>query len=186
MIPYKPGQRAKQEENFLNRLSHERGKGDPMNLCYMTGVPRFVTSGFPFQIVQTPKYIMLASEYTHMLRYVYMERKTHTYDGDLEFWLGDSIGRWDGDTLVVETWNQLADTWLDLSGNHHSTALKVIERFTRTGEDTMAYTATLTDPEVLTGPFTISVTLHRNTHPGAQLMEYECHSYAEDDAKMGH
>jgi hypothetical protein len=119
-----------------------------------------------------------------MLRYIFMDRKEHRYDGDLEFWLGDSIGRWEGDTLVVDAWNHLADTWLDLSGNHHSTKMKVQERFTRTGENTMTYTATITDPEVLTRPYTISVKLVRNPDPNAVLFEYECHSYAEDDANL--
>ena len=154
-----------------------------MNHCFMTGVPRFVTSGYPFQILQTPKYIMLASEYTHMLRYVYMDRKVHQYDGALDFWLGDSIGRWDGDTLVVSTTANNAQTWYDMSGNHHSDKLTVEERFTRTGADTMAYTATMTDPETLTRPFTVSLTLHRNTDQYAQLMEYECSAYAEEDVR---
>lgn len=175
LIPYTPAARQKQKDNFKKRFTE-----DPMSKCYMTGVPRFVTGGFPFQIVQTPKYILLASEYTHMLRYVYMERKEHTYDG-LDFWNGDSIGRWEGDTLVVDTTNNNDQTWYDFSGNHHSDKLHVVERFTRTGLDTMAYTATLTDPETLTRPFTISLALHRNTDPYAQLMEYECHVYAEED-----
>jgi hypothetical protein len=178
LIPYKPEARQKQQENFKNRF-----QADPVNHCYMTGVPRFVTSGYPFQILQTPKYIMLASEYTHMLRYVYMDRKVHQYDGSLDFWLGDSIGRWDGDTLVVSTTANNAQTWYDMSGNHHSDKLTVEERFTRTGADTMAYTATMTDPETLTRPFTVSLTLHRNTDQYAQLMEYECHAYAEEDVR---
>lgn len=180
LIPYKPEARRKQQENFRNRFS-----ADPVNRCFMTGVPRFVTSGFPFQIFQTPKYIILASEYTHMLRYVYMDRKDHQYDGQVDFWLGDSIGRWEGDTLIVSTWSNNAETWFDMSGNHHSDKLRVEERFTRTGENTMSYTATMTDPEVLTRPFTISVNLQRNTDRYAQLMEYECHAYAEEDAAAG-
>lgn len=176
MIPYTPAARQKQQANFKNRFS-----ADPVNHCYMTGVPRFVTGGFPFQIVQTPKYIMLASEYVHMLRYVYMQRKDHQYEGGTDFWNGDSIGSWDGDTLVVSTWSNNDQTWFDASGSHHSGQLRVEERFTRTGRDTMSYTATMTDPGVLTRPFTVSLTLHRNTAPYAQLMEYECHVYAEED-----
>lgn len=176
MIPYTPAARQKQQQLFKTRF-----KDDPVNKCFMTGVPRFVTSGYPFQIFQTPKYIILASEYTHMLRYVYMDRKEHQYEGQTDFWNGDSIGRWDGDTLVVSTWSNNAETWWDMSGGHHSDKMRVEERFTRTGPDTMAYTATVSDPVVLTRPFTISITLHRNTAPNAQLMEYECHAYAEDD-----
>ncbi|MEI9815095.1 MAG: hypothetical protein WDO18_21700 [Acidobacteriota bacterium] len=149
----------------------------------MLGVPRFVTGGYPFQIFQTPKLIILASEYVHMIRYVHMDRADHRYDGDLDLWLGDSVGKWEGDTLVVETRANGPQTWFDMAGNHHSAKMRVVERFTRTGDDTMAYTATVTDPETLTKPFTVSITLHRNTDKNAQLMEYECHAYAEEDPK---
>ena len=176
MIPYTPAARQQQQKNFKDRFNL-----DPVNHCYMTGVPRFVTGGFPFQIFQTQKYIILASEYVHMLRYVYMERKDHQYEGGVDFWNGDSIGKWEGDTLVVSTWSNNDQTWFDASGDHHSGQLRVEERFTRTGVDTMSYTATMTDPGVLTRPFTVSVTLHRNTNPNAQLMEYECHAYHEED-----
>ncbi|MEP7352135.1 MAG: hypothetical protein ABI824_02785 [Acidobacteriota bacterium] len=175
MIPYTAAGRAKQQSNFKNRFD-----ADTVNHCYMTGVPRFVTSGYPFQIFQTAKYIVIASEYTHMLRYVYMARNKHTYQG-LDFWNGDSIGHWEGDTLVVDTQDFNDQTWLDASGNHHSGQLKVVERFTRTSADTMDYKATLTDPATYTKPFTIQMTLNRNPDKFAQLMEYECHSYAEDD-----
>jgi hypothetical protein len=176
LIPYTPAARQKQQENLKKHLTD-----DPMAKCYMTGVPRFVTSGFPFQIIQTPKYIILASEYTHMIRYVYMDRTDHTYEGGTDFWNGDSIGKWEGDTLVVETWSNNNQTWFDMSGSHHSDKLRVTERFMRTSLDTMDYTATITDPEVLTRPFTINITLHRNTDKYAQLMEYECHVYSEED-----
>lgn len=174
MIPYTPAHRAKQKQNFKNRFTE-----DSMSKCFMTGVPRFVYSGFPFQIFQTPKYIILASEYVHMLRYAYMDRKTHL-DG-VDFWNGDALGRWEGDTLVVETANNNDMTWLDYSGNSHSDKLVVVERFTRTGTDTMQYTATLTDPEAYTAPWTISINLVRNTDQYPQLMEYECHAYSEED-----
>jgi hypothetical protein len=180
MIPYTPAARQKQQQNFKNRFT-----ADPMSKCYMLGVPRFITSGFPFQLFQTPKYILLASEYTHMLRYIYMERKQHQYEGMLDFWMGDSIGHWEGDTLVVSSSSFNDQTWFDASGNHHSNQLKVEERFTRTGPDTMKYLARITDPGVLTRPFTITLTLYRNPDPYAQLMEYECHAYAEDDQASG-
>jgi len=175
MIPYTPAARTQQKANLKNHAT-----ADPMSKCFMTGVPRFVYSGFPFQIFQTPKYIILASEYVHMLRYVYMDRKTH-YDG-IDFWNGDSLGHWEGDTLVVETANNNDMTWLDASGNHHSDKLVTVERFTRTGADSMQYTATLTDPGAYTAPWTISINLNRNTDQYPQLMEYECHAYAAEDS----
>lgn len=179
MIPYVPVARSQQQDNLLHRFERD----SVYTSCYMTGVPRFVTSGFPFQIFQTERYIMLASEYAHMLRYVYMDRDEHIYEG-LDFWNGDSIGRWEGNTLVVDTVNFNDETWLDASGNHHSTQLHVIEKFTRTSEDHMRYVAIVEDPGVLTQPFTIEMELHRDSDPYAQLLEYECHAYFEDDAAV--
>jgi hypothetical protein len=180
IIPYTPAARQKQQANFKNRA-----KEDPMNKCFMSGVPRFVTGGYPFQIFETPKYIILASEYTHMLRYVYMERKDHQYDGALDFWNGDSLGHWEGETLVIDTTANNNQTWYDMSGNFHSDKLHVVERLTRSGLDTMNYSATMTDPETLTRPFTINLTLHRNTDKYPELMEYECHAYRDDDIAAG-
>ncbi len=177
MIPYTPAARAIQQQNLKNHVTE-----DPMSHCYMLGVPRFVTGGFPFQIIQTGPLIILASEYVHMIRYVRMNRDKNQYE-DLDLWLGDSIGKWEGDSLVVTTKANGPQTWFDMMGNHHSAKLTVVERFTRTGEDTMGYTATMTDPDTLTRPFTVSLTLNRNTDKNAQLMEYECHAYAEEDPK---
>ncbi len=126
---------------------------------------------------------MLATEFTHGLRYVYMDRDEHIYDG-VDFWLGDSIGRWEGATLVVDTTNFNDRTWMDDSGNFHSTQLHTIEKFTRTDPDHMTYEVLVEDPGVLTQPYTIRMELHRNEDPNAQLLEYECHSYFEDDAAM--
>lgn len=175
MIPYKAGGREKQQANLKARAD-----ADGMNKCYMTGTPRFVTSGYPFQIIQTPKYILLASEYVHMLRYIYTDRKEHIYDG-IDFWNGDSIGSWQGDTLVVSTTQNNDQTWLDMTGNHHSAKLEVVERFTRTADDRMTYEATLTDADAYTRPFTMRMDLQRQTDRYAQLLEYECHVYREDD-----
>lgn len=175
MIPYLPEARKKQQENF-----EKREQLDTMNHCYMTGVPRFTYSGFPFQIFQTPKYIEFISEYAHMVRNIYMGKQTHY--GDLEFWNGDSRGHWDGDTLVVDVADFNDQTWFDASGDHHSNALKVVERYTRTGPDVMQYEATMTDPQTFSRPWTIRMDLHRDTDQYPTLLEYECHSYFEDDA----
>ena len=175
MIPYTPAGRQKQIDNF-----NKREQLDTMGKCYMTGVPRFTYIHFPFQIFQTAKYIQMISEFAHMVRTVYMEKQTHY--GDLEFWNGDSRGHWDGDTLVVDVADFNDQTWFDASGNHHSNKLKVVEKYTRTGQDVMQYEATMTDPETFTRPWTIRMDLHRNTDQYPTLLEYECHSYLEDDA----
>jgi len=174
-IPYLPAARQKQLANF-----NQREELDSMRKCYMTGVPRFTYIHFPFQVFQTSKYIQFISEYAHMVRTIYMEKQTHF--GDLEFWNGDSRGHWEGDTLVVDVADFNNETWFDASGNHHSAALKVVERYTRTGPDVLEYQATMTDPQTFSRPWTIRMDLHRNTDPYPTLLEYECHSYAEDDA----
>jgi hypothetical protein len=175
MIPYLPAARQKQQENF-----EKREKLDSMNHCYMTGVPRFTYIPYPFQIFQTAKYIQFISEYVHMVRTIYMQKQEHY--PDLEFWNGDSRGHWEGDTLVVDVADFNDQTWFDASGNHHSNALKVIERYTRTGPDVMQYQATMTDPQTFSRPWTIRMDLHRDTDRYPTLLEYECHSYLEDDA----
>lgn len=170
-IPYRPEARAKQQENFKNRAAL-----DPINKCYMPGVPRVVYMPFPFQILQTPDKVVLLSEYAHTTRNIFL--KGEHLDG-LELWMGDSRGKWDGDTLVVDVNNFNADTWLDQSGNHHSEALHVTERFTRTGADTMTYEATLDDPKTYTQPWTMRLLLYRHQEPNYRLLEYECNAYME-------
>ena len=175
-IPYTPAAAQKQKENFKNRA-----KADPLNICYIPGVPRAMYLPFPMQIVQTPKYVLIASEFAHTLRTVYMDGSKHP-DVAL-FWIGDSRGHWDGDTLVVDVANHLPDTWFDRSGNFHSDALHVTERITRTEPDILTYEATLEDPQVFTRPWTIRMLLYRHKEPNFKLLEYECYVFLEDAEK---
>ena len=94
-IPYQPWARAKKEENYKNRMT-----ADPETNCYLPGVPRIMYMPFPFQIVQTPTYIGMLHEYVHAIRHVYVDGTPHP-PGPIEWWMGDSRGRWEGDTLVV-------------------------------------------------------------------------------------
>jgi hypothetical protein len=126
----------------------------------------------PFQIFQTAKQISIASEFAHSIRHVYVN--SHGHYAEAEFWMGDARAKWEGETLVINTGNFNADTWLDQSGNFHSELLNVVERITRIADDKLDYQATLTDPNVYTRPWTIRMTLF-------QLFEYECHVYAEEE-----
>jgi hypothetical protein len=175
-IPYQPAAAAKKKENFANRAT-----ADLENRCFLPGVPRLTYMPFPFQIFQTPTYTAFVYEYVHAVRHVFTNGTPHPR-GPIEWWLGDSRGRWEGDTLVVDVVHFTDQTWFDASGNHHSTALKVVERYTRTGPDVMQYEATMTDPQTFSRPWTIRMDLHRNTDQYPTLLEYECHSYFEDDA----
>ncbi len=177
-IPYKPEALKTREENFKNRAA-----ADPVNKCFIPGVPRITYLNFPFQIFETPKFVMMAYEYVHNYRTVYMDGSQHL-DG-IDFWNGDSRGRWEGDTLVVDVTDFNDQTWFDKSGDFHSDALHVVERYTRTGSDTLQYEATIEDPKTYTRPWKIRMTLYRHTEPNARLLEYECQAYAEDAAKLG-
>jgi hypothetical protein len=176
MIPYQPWALAKKKENFQSRAT-----ADPLAKCFKPGVPRLTYLPFPLQIVQSPQQVTIFYEYVHNYRNINLSRKTHL-DG-LDFWNGDSIGRWEGNTLVVDVANFNDQTWLDGAGNFHSEALHVVERYTRTDANTITYEATIEDPKVFTRPWKMSLTLHLHREPNFRLLEYECHAYAEDAAK---
>jgi hypothetical protein len=98
-------------------------------------------------------------------------------EGPIEWYMGDSRGRWEGDTLVVDVVHFTNHTWLDRSGNYHSEEMHVVERYTRTGPDHMLYEATITDPKIFSRPWKMSMPLYRRVEKNAQLLEYECQAY---------
>jgi hypothetical protein len=169
-IPYLPAAAVQAKANAKNKA------GDSTAKCWMPGVPRLMYMNKPFQIFQTAKYIMIDSEYAHVYRQVFMDGSAHL-DG-VQFWDGDSRGHWEGDTLVVDVTDFNDQTWFDKAGNYHSDQLHVVERYTRTGPDTLTYEATITDPKVFSKPWKISVPMMLNKAPNARLMEYECQELA--------
>lgn len=175
-IPYKPEALAKREQNFKNRATE-----DPLHKCFMPGVPRITYLNFPFQIFETPKYTLIAYEYIHNYRTIFTNGTQHL-EG-LDWWNGDARGRWEGDTLVVDVTDFNDQTWFDASGDYHSDKLHVVERYTRTGPDTLQYEATIEDPEVFTQPWKIRIPLYRHTEPNFRILEYECHAYRDEEAK---
>jgi hypothetical protein len=177
-IPYKPEALAKRQDNFKNRDA-----ADTLNKCYMPGVPRITYIDFPFQIFETPKYTLIAYEYIHNYRAIFTNGTKHL-DG-LDWWNGDSRGHWDGDSLVVDVTDFNDQTWFDASGDYHSDKLHVVERYTRTGPDTLQYEATVEDPEVFTQPWKISIPLYRHTEPNFRVLEYECQAYSDEASKGG-
>ncbi|HLI82357.1 MAG TPA: hypothetical protein VKV17_00475 [Bryobacteraceae bacterium] len=176
-IPYQPWAAAKQKENFAKRATL-----DPVNRCFLPGVPRIAYMHYPFQIFQTPQFIAITYEYVHASRTIFMNGKPHL--DDIDFWMGDSRGHWEGDTLVVDVTDNNSETWLDSSGNFHSEAMHVVERYTRTSPDTLQYEATIEDPKVFTRPWKIAMPLYRHAEPDAQLYEYECHVYRETEPEQ--
>jgi hypothetical protein len=169
-IPYHTWAAAQQRENFANRA-----KADPERRCFLPGVPRMMYMPYPFQIFQTAGHIAMAFEYVHTVRRVYMN--TPHPEGPIEWWMGDSRGRWDGDTLVVDVVHFTNQTWFDRAGNFHSEGLRVIEQYTPIGPNHIQYEATIEDPKVFTRPWKISFPLYRRMERGLRVLDYECYAF---------
>ncbi len=177
-IPYLPWARKKRAENRENWL-----KLDPAVKCYIPGIPRATYMPFPFQIVQTPKKILMAYEFASTSRVIRLDRPGS--QAPATSWMGYSLGRWEGETLIVAVSDQMADTWFDSSGNFHSEELRVEERYTATGPNSLLYEALITDPKVFSRPWKIVMPLYRRLEPNAQILEFKCVPFAEG-AVYGH
>ncbi len=169
-IPYLPSALAKRNENFKNRAT-----ADPETKCYLPGVPRIMYMPFPFQIVQTPHYIVMAFEYVHAVRHIFFNGQ-HP-EGPIDWWMGDSRARWEGDTLVVNVVHFNDQTWFDRAGNFHSDALHLVERFTLLDRDHINYEVTVEDPKVFSRPWKMSMPLYRRVEKNIQILEYVCQSF---------
>jgi hypothetical protein len=101
--------------------------------------------------------------------------------GDIEWFTGDSRGRWEGDTLVVDVKHFTDQTWLDRAGNFHSEALHLVERYSMITPDHIQYDVTLEDPKVFTRPWKISLILYRRKEKNVRVLEYECYAYAHEE-----
>src|SRR5262245_26856570 len=174
-IPYLPSALAQKKKNFENRLME-----DPVEKCYIAGVPRTMYLPFPFQILQTPDAVVIASEYVHTWRWI-PTTPLARYEG-YESWLGDPRGHWEGNTLVVESVGFNDQTWFDHVGNFHSDALKLTERFMRTSPDTITYEVTVEDPKVFTKSWKMQMPIYR-VQGMSRILENECYLNAEDAGK---
>jgi hypothetical protein len=155
-IPYQPWAAARRVENYVNRKT-----ADPLSKCYMPGVPRIMYMEFPFQIFQTRDHVAMTFEWSQVHRLVYLGGTPPKHPG-IDSWMGDSRGRWEGDTLVVEVKGMNDRTWFDMAGNFHSEAVTLVERYTLRDADTILYEVTVEDPKVFTRPWKISMPLHRH------------------------
>jgi hypothetical protein len=170
-IPYQTWAAAKRKENF-----EKREELDPRNKCYLPGIPRATYSPYPFQIFQGDSHLTLLYEYAHTARTIHTNGSKHL-EGHIDWWLGDSRGHWEGDTLVVDVIHFNDQTWFDHSGNFHSDALHVVERYGFIDPDHIRYEATIEDPKVFTRPWTIDLVLYRHVEKNFQLLEYECYTF---------
>jgi hypothetical protein len=165
-IPYQPAALKRKQENFVNRAT-----ADPETKGYLPGVPRIMYMPFPFQIFQTPTQVAMTFEYAQGVRIIYTDGTPHPR-GPIEWWLGDSRGKWDGDTLVVDVVHFTDQTWLDRAGNFHSEVLHLVERYTMIGPDHINYEVTVEDPKVFTRPWKMNMVLYRRKEPNVRLLDY--------------
>ena len=171
-IPYQPSALAKKRENAAAGSA-----ADPLAKCYMPGVPRIMYMDFPYHIFQTRNHVGITFEWSQVFRLIYTDGSSH-HQG-IDFWMGDSRGRWDGDALVVDVRNHNDRTWFDMAGNFHSAAMRLTERFTMPDANTIRYQATVDDAKVFTRPWTMAMPLHRHTDM-ERVLEYQCNAEAEE------
>jgi hypothetical protein len=171
-IPYKPEaliQKKQNQENWLTR--------DPEIKCYLPGVPRATYIPQPFRILQSESQIFIAYQYAGAARNIYLKDPG---PAPVDSWMGQSVGRWEGDTLVVDVTGFNDQSWFDRAGNFHSDALHVVERYRRTSPDAISYEATIEDPKVFTRPWKISMPLYRRQEKNAQILEFKCVEFVEE------
>jgi hypothetical protein len=171
-IPYKPEALAQKKENQENWLTR-----DPEIKCYLPGVPRATYIPQPFRILQSASQIFIAYQYAGAGRNIFLKDPGPP---PIDFWMGQSVGHWDGETLVVDVTGFNDQTWFDRAGNFHSDALHVVERYTRTSPDVISYEATIEDSKVFTRPWKISMPLYRRQEKNAQLLDFKCVEFVEE------
>jgi len=176
-IPYQPWASAKQQDVYDNHNNPTKWDHvDPHTRCWLSGIPRMFYQGMT-QILQTPGYVVILQEFNHAYRVIPLDGRPHV-PGSLKLWMGDSRGRWEGSTLVVDVTSKNDKTRFDIVGDFHSDAVRIRERFTFADPDRILYEATFEDPTVYTRPFTMRVTLGRAVRGEAakthELMEEAC------------
>jgi hypothetical protein len=171
-IPYTPEALEQRDANKADWIN-----SDPEIKCYLPGVPRANYMNMPFQIFQSDKAFFIAYEYAGAVRNVFLDDPG---DAPVDSWMGQSYGKWEGDTFVVEVTGLLSDAWLDRAGNYHGNSTKVTERWTPTSDYTMRYEATIEDPETYTKPWKIAFNLYKKVGEDAQLQQFKCVEFVEE------
>ena len=171
-IPYKPWAAARKKENLEHWIDR-----DPEIKCFQPGIPRAMYMPHPFQIIQSATQVQMVYEYENAQRTIHLA-KMDPYPNVA--WMGYSVGRWEGDTLVTDVSAFNDATWFDRAGNFHSDALHVTERMTLTGHEAFRYEATIEDPDVFTRPWKIRMPIYRRLEPDAQLTDFRCVEMVEE------
>ena len=170
-VPIQPWAEAQRRYNRNAYVHHNA-------ICRMDGIPLTMYMTGTLQFMQTPDYFLIQGEEAHAFRVIALDGRPHIGE-NIQLWNGDSLGHWDGNTLVVETRNQNARAWLDQRGRFFTDEAHVVERFTFLDADTIHWQATLDDPNVYTQPFTIAIAFRRQPDSGIELWEEACY---EDNA----
>jgi hypothetical protein len=159
---------------------------EPMSYCLFPGIPRLNSEPYALQIVQLPDKVIFLYEYMHNFRVIYTDGRGHRKDWE-GTQLGDSIGKWEGDTLVIDTigFKNGDQTWLDGHGNRHSDALHVTERWRRISANQLSYQHTIDDPKFYTKPWTITGWVIPLAPKDWELLEYAC-TAGNKDFEGGH
>lgn len=171
-IPYTSEAAAIKKENVEHWIDR-----DPELKCYMPGIPRAMYMPYPFQIVQATNKVEMVFAFSATARTIHLDKVDDPPD---DKYMGHSVGRWEGDTLVVNVSHFNDATWFDRAGNFHSDALRLEERFTPISRDALKYEVTIEDPKVFTRPWKISMPLYRRLEANAQLLEYQCIDFVEE------
>ncbi len=174
-IPYLPEALAKRDENRAGWP-----KTDPEAACFLPGVPRATYMPYPWEIIQGDGNIFIVYSFASANRTIHVDDPRTYEEVPVDTWMGWSNGRWERDTLVVETMAQDERTWLDRAGNYHSYMMTVTERFTPISDNHIQYEATITDPLVYSEPWTIRLPLYRDISENAELLEYKCVEFSEN------
>lgn len=177
-IPYQPWAVRRRDEIYSHFLDP---KGqlqyvDPIARCLPAGVPHFsyVEMAGALQFVQATGYVVMINEWNHLYRIIPLDGRPHI-GPEIRLWMGNSRGRWEGNTLIVDVTNLNGQTWFDASGRFQGEGMHVIERFTLLDADTVGYEATIEDAKVFTQPWKLAFRFNRLKEAGYELIEYACH-----------
>ncbi len=191
-IPYKPEALAKRNRYRAERLHPdplvlENGTedfADPEAKCFQGGVPRVAYMPYPFQIIQNKDTVLFAYEFSgssaRVVRLGGGLEKARAALINTDSWMGQSVGRFEGDSLVVDVRWFSHEIWLDRSGNFYSEGARVVERYTPLSPFHLRYEASIDDPKVFTRPWKMSLILYKHVEPDAQLMEFQCTPFADE------
>jgi len=170
-IPYKPDALAQKKKNF-----EKRDTEDPaFAKCYLPGIPRANYMPYPFEILQNPNQVGFRYEFARAVRVVDLTGHSREWlEGWPDFYMGDSRGKWEGDTLVVDVRKLSERTWFDHAGNWHTENMHVVERYSPIDRDHIQYEATIEDPDVFTRPWKISFPLYRSIDRQPEIFEWDC------------